>query len=261
MRTKSCPGSTEFTLIELLVVVAIIAVLLTLLTPAMEDAMEAAKKAKCASILRTIGQADFRYAMDFKGWHLPQSIPNGGGGYIEWFQQQHFRDSLGMSRGLPSHHFVPAGLSCPQATFVLSPPGQNEGKYQVATAGGPYYRLDLTYGMNPHQLDAWAGNADKVVRGYRMNQVINPARVMFIADATWSDPQFGGETRYAQYGETYDPATGAGYWTVAWRHGGKQTVGGNLNVLHFDGHVEQLTAGVGSGWDLSDRRRWQPYGP
>ena len=65
MRSTSAPRA--FTLVELLVVIGIIALLISILLPSLTRAREAANRVKCASNLRSIGQAIHMFANAHKG--------------------------------------------------------------------------------------------------------------------------------------------------------------------------------------------------
>ncbi len=82
-----------FTLVELLVVVAIIAVLLAMLTPAMETAIERARRARCLSNLHQLHLATMHYAADHNASFTARTpgasgyaggLHDDGGGAFQW---------------------------------------------------------------------------------------------------------------------------------------------------------------------------------
>jgi len=77
-----CHGNRRrhgFTLVELLVVIGIIALLVSILLPTLNKAREHARRTKCLSNLRSIGQLVTMYANQNKG-----QIPIGSSGKTGW---------------------------------------------------------------------------------------------------------------------------------------------------------------------------------
>lgn len=74
MKLKMKPNRKwKFTLIELLVVIAIIAILAAMLLPALNKARETARGIKCASQLKSLGNAIAFYENDWSGYIPPNS--------------------------------------------------------------------------------------------------------------------------------------------------------------------------------------------
>jgi prepilin-type N-terminal cleavage/methylation domain-containing protein/prepilin-type processing-associated H-X9-DG protein len=86
-----------FSLIELLVVISIIAILMTLLTPMISTAIATAQRVKCASNMRSLGQAFASYASEHNG-ELP-SAHTGSGCWIECNSFNRKQKIEGIKRG------------------------------------------------------------------------------------------------------------------------------------------------------------------
>jgi len=123
-----------FTLVELLVVIAIIAVLAAIIFPVFAKARESARKAKCMSNLRQIGNAFDMYRADWDGLNVTQVTgPVINGTLTGWWE-----DSLG--------RYAPASNGpLDDSPIFLCP---SLGDRRPACGGGPNHGLVGGYAFN-----------------------------------------------------------------------------------------------------------------
>ena len=99
IRRFTCVGPCGFTLVELLVVIGVIGVLAGMLLPALANAREQARKAKCMSNLRQISIALSIYRDDNNGYFPAYRKPGnpyarGGSIGLLWLYLQGYLDNF-----------------------------------------------------------------------------------------------------------------------------------------------------------------------
>src|SRR6476646_8857829 len=119
-----------FTLVELLVVIGIIALLVSILLPTLNRARESARRTKCLSNLRSIGQLVTMYANQNRG-----QIPIGSSGKTGWTgpsENFYFAYPEGANARL-------VGLGLIYAEGLLGHPGTVGGAQTDASEGQVFY--------------------------------------------------------------------------------------------------------------------------
>jgi prepilin-type N-terminal cleavage/methylation domain-containing protein/prepilin-type processing-associated H-X9-DG protein len=226
-----------FTLIELLVSVAIIALLLALLLPGLSGARAQARRVKCASNLRQLGQAFHMYAGEYRGQAMPLAYTAttiiGTGPALYWWGTN---DAHGVdhTRGFV-WPYLHADL---RADGVFECPDQPWGSY---IPQGAARAVTSTYGYNgyflcPPYTPGWNFTIGRKP-WQNLDTLALPQRIFAFADTAIDF----GQSR-PQNDALLDPPEvfSNGRWTVnaspttCFRHAGR------AGVAAADGHVEAM---------------------
>ena len=218
----------RFTLIELLVVIAIIAILAAMLLPALNQARERGKSAKCYSHLKTFGTAVLLYADNYKdilpmphNYNVDEdgSIPSKSKDSKVSYWQNVFRAlKLVQAPVIQSWKKVNGIWACPSET-----------EEQICTDQGYFNTWKGThYGMNRYMSQKYLSTASKWenVVPRKLSRVVRPSITFSIGDK-WTSRlcptvacQSEMRARWYQMGQRH-----SGKWNYATLDGGVKSMG------------------------------------
>ncbi len=217
----------HFTLIELLVVIAIIAILASMLLPALNQARDRAKSAKCVSNLKQLGLGLINYSDDYDDWIINAQDDDG----VYWGEKlaslKYVTTSSDYSRSNPTGVF-----NCPSAMQKI-----------ISSWYWNKYGLNLL-------LNNGVGGAyhpSKVI------QVKTPSKVVYAGDSV--DPFAGNGNAYSKIRARF------------LRYRPEQRHAGAWNCLFIDGHVGPIKKIYISGdyssaldyWGHGNYPYWEPW--
>ena len=256
-----------FTLVELLVVIGIIAVLIGILLPTLAGARRSAATVKCASNLRSLGQAIHLYVNEHKGY-VPTYRATYGTVRVQWYDQLARYVYNRPPTGTPASIINDPGFAstifvgCPQAIFMKgtglgvsnSSTGYGINAVPLAPLAPPDKERYNIYAAPP---------ATPAGRYFKLAEFKNPANRALMADMNgWGgllakDP---GPTEYVRPAQPSFPQGDMDYYRHSRINLGPygptdaDVARGQSNVLFCDGHVDVCTPWQ-AWWSVRDPGR------
>lgn len=228
-----------FTLIELLIVIAIISILAALLMPVFATARENARRASCASNLKSIGLAVAQYTQDYDEMY-PLAIAGqpGPGTYTTQTDPALPGQKFLVSDGAVSGHWV-------TWMDMLQPYIRNT---QIFACPDTHIKITASYGYNS-ALSGWRRGSYGGGASWQpmaLSEVKRPAETVLALDYNSGYSIYANGFEYGLWSSSPQP--------VLWPH----LDGGN--ICYADGHVKWVkrleAATTSGGWS---NRAWNAY--
>ncbi len=254
MRRQRNEKTAGFTLIELLVVIAIIAILASLLLPALGEAKQAAKTAKCKSNLRQVGIGLTSYTLDNHHYPVFNWDPYSEETFQYWPARIEDYTDANWTNGL---------YRCPDyegATVPGNRQGVPLGSYGYNANGTKFLRSRLGLGgiysktlfQTPPRPDL--ANIPKHGIHVKQSEVKAPSDMIALGDAhlIWVNGVIMNGLYGAEEGETYsgmamiDINSRNGVQSTFWPGSSgiieatKKRHDGQYNIVFADGHTETI---------------------
>lgn len=247
-------GIGAFTLVELLVVIGIVATLIAMLLPALAKARQSAQQVRCASNLRSIGQAITLFANQNDG-----RSPGGGNRYVsgssssfawqevlsaEIFQKANSVPRMTPFTGITSNpQLVCPVMSDTQKSSIRSYGINAEiaSPYLFAPPFPSYAKLV----DNPQQRDGtyvktfystWTFTGCSYYLGAKMSKWHNPAQKFLVWDSEKDGAPANALATLSMGDSASFSSFCAGTGTFAFRHSNYK----RFNMMFLDGHVEAM---------------------
>ncbi len=223
-RQRNQPGKSGFTLIEMLVVIAIIALLTSMIVPAVKSTLVSASKVTAINSLRQLGATNMLYATNHQGWFVPIHEKNGTASPTIWYQNEDFRDQLGLD--FPSFS---GGAHYPDS-FI-----PRQARYARSQSVKGYARIDNAFGMNETGIVALRNYqgipwSEMEKFGTHISEIARPSSTIQFGESVSHSIQRSSADNYQGEVEHKAPNLKA----VAYRHNGKAA------VVFYDNHTDLL---------------------